>query len=224
MKTSNLRLLPFNRCRIDQPIVYWNCLPQWTKNCTWSPFYSPLSFMFSFSNTNMLCLDCRQFMFLWLEQKKEEKKSRCSLSHCWTLSLLSSFQLFLQHMAFFDTASDKTKQIGMPQLSALQSHLFCTWTSVKACKCKRQRDALFHARPPPPSFDKTRKVFVLNRVLHVSDVLRDGRTAKIHPVLSAKVTGIKFLMSNIISIQSSYFSIYVTPLFFLPLESVQSCS
>lgn len=77
---------------------------------------------------------------------------------------------------------------------------------------------------PPPSFDKTRKVFVLNRVLHVSDVLRDGRTAKIHPVLSAKVTGIKFLMSNIISIQSSYFSIYVTPLFFLPLESVQSCS
>lgn len=150
MKTSNLRLLPFNRCRIDQPIVYWNCLPQWTKNCTWSPFYSPLSFMFSFSNTNMLCLDCRQFMFLWLEQKKEEKKSRCSLSHCWTLSLLSSFQLFLQHMAFFDTASDKTKQIGMPQLSALQSHLFCTWTSVKACKCKRQRDALFHARPSPP--------------------------------------------------------------------------
>lgn len=158
-----------------------------------------------------------------LNKKKKEKKSRCSLSHCWTLSLLSSFQLFLQHMAFFDTASDKTKQIGMPQLSALQSHLFCTWTSVKACKCERQRDALFHARPPP-SFDKTRKVFVLNRVLHVSDVLRDGRTAKIHPVLSAIVTGIKFLMSNIISIQSSYFSIYVTPLFFLPLESVESCS
>lgn len=179
--------------------------------------------MFSFSNTNMLCLDCRQFMFLWLEQKKrKEKKSRCSLSHCWTLSLLSSFQLFLQHMAF------------LTQLQTKQNKLAChNWVHFKAiyfAHGPQWRPASARGRGmlcsmlTPPSFDKTRKVFVLNRVLHVSDVLRDRRTAKIHPVLSAKVTGIKFLMSNIISIQSSYFSIYVTPLFFLPMESVQSCS
>lgn len=71
-----------------------------------------MHFVWSHSETNMLCLDqtkSQGFMFLWFEQKK---KSRCPLLTESLLehSLFSGFWTFLQHMGFFDTTSDKTKQ------------------------------------------------------------------------------------------------------------------
>lgn len=77
-------------------------------------------------------------------------------------------------MGFFDTTSGKTKQTNKVEL-------LTAWTSGKCCRCERHQGALFFVPVSPPVI-RPGKLFLKSDTA-VTDMLSDGKAAKICPVI-----------------------------------------
>lgn len=148
--------------------------------------------------------------------KKRNPDVRCSLSHCWTISLFSGFGLFSQHVGFFDTTSDKTKQTNKSSrndTAQRTSKLAGVWTSVKWINELVAGWGVLFCVVCFPSCDKTREVFVSNQATTVNDTLSDGRAAKAYPLIWQPRLA-RWLRSSfnvkLHQYLSSHFNVYVT--------------